>query len=500
MSIRLRLMLWYIVLLTSTLILLGIILYGIVRFSLYKEIEGTLYERAEFVADSVQFVEQAQEQSSKQGQPAPTLAPFDIHRDVYIEWRLSDNVLVEKSSNLNDRELPLSAAALARVRNGEPYLVETYFYGEPIHLLTQPVVYKDEMLGFIQVGHPLTDLEEELQRLLFVTITGVGLTLIGALVVGAWLAERALTPVDAVTQAALRISRAEDLGRRLPASQSMDEIGRLVAAFNEMLGRLEDVFRDQQRFVADVSHELRTPLTALQGNIELLKRDITHNPERGAESLLIIESEVARLSRLVSDLLLLARADGGEKVVVQPVELDTLLLDVFRQGHILLRASNQPVRLRLGHEDQATILGDPDRIKQLLLNLVSNAIKYTQEGEVVLSLWKDASREAGEVRITVEDTGIGISAEALPLLFRRFYRTDKARSRQFGGTGLGLAIVQWIVKAHQGTITVESEEGKGSTFTVTFPLPSAEELAQSKAITGRYRSLPIGKNLAPIKT
>ena len=491
MSIRLRLTLWYIVLLTSTLILFGIMLYGIVRFSFYKEIERTLHARAQFVEDSVQFVLKAQELSleqqllgredspeSKEKSPRPILAPFDIHRDVYIELRMSNGVLAKKSSNLNERELPLSAAALTRAHNGQSYMVETYFEGEPIKLLSQPVIYKERVWGIVQVAHTLLDLEEDLQRLFFFTITGIGLALIGALVIGAWLAERALTPVDAVTQAALRISRAEDLSRRLPTSRSRDEIGRLVGAFNEMLGRLEDVFRDQQRFVADVSHELRTPLTALQGNIELLKLDITHNPERCTESLFIIESEVARLNRLVSDLLLLARADGGEELILQPVELDTLLLDVFRQGHVLLRASNLPLRLRLGHEDQATIVGDPDRLKQLFLNLVDNAIKYTQEGEVILSLWKD--EQAREVRVSVEDTGIGIAAEAQPLLFHRFYRADKARSRQLGGTGLGLAIVQWIVKAHNGTIRVESEEGKGSTFTITLPLPSTEELAQCK--------------------
>jgi len=487
MSIRLRLTLWYIVLLTSTLILFGVILYGIVRYSFYKEVERTLYARAQFVENSVRFVLDTQEeytlqqhllnveesQPSDATSPAAWIAPFDIHRDVYIELRYVDGVIVRTSSNLNDQELPLSAAALTHIHNGESYLVDTHFAGEPVKLLSQPVIYEDKVWGIVQVAHSLVDVEEELQRLLFFTMTGIGLALIGALVIGAWLAERALTPVDAVTQAALRISRAEDLSRRLPPSSSMDEIGRLVAAFNEMLGHLDDVFSDQQRFVADVSHELRTPLTALQGNIELLKLDLNRNPERCTESLRIIESEVARLSRLVSDLLLLARADGGEKLVRQPVELDTLLLDVFRQGHILLRASKQPIRLRLGHEDQATILGDPDRLKQLFFNLVDNAIKYTQEGEVILSLWKD--EQAREVRVCVQDTGIGIAAEAQPFLFRRFYRTDKARSRQLGGTGLGLAIVQWILKAHDATIEVESKEGEGSTFTVTFPLPSAEE-------------------------
>ncbi len=510
MSIRLRLTLWYIVLLTSTLILFGVILYGIVRYSFYQEVERTLYARAKFVEDSVHFVLDTPEYTLQQHllnvedtqppnvtSPATLLAPFDIHRDVYIELRWFNGNIAKTSSNLNDQELPLSQLALTKAHNGESYLIDTQFAGETVKLLSQPIIYEDKVWGIVQVAHTLIKVEEELQRLLFFTMTGIGLALIGALVIGAWLAERALTPVDAVTQAALRISRAEDLSRRLPPSNSMDEIGRLVGAFNEMLGRLDDVFSDQQRFVADVSHELRTPLTAVQGNIELLRLDLSRNPERCKESLNIIESEVARLNRLVSDLLLLARADVGETLVQQPVELDTLLLDVFRQGHILLRASKLPIRLRLGHEDQATILGDPDRLKQLFLNLIDNAIKYTQEGEIILSLWKD--EDANEVRVCVQDTGIGIATEAQPFLFRRFYRTDKARSRQLGGTGLGLAIVQWIVKAHDAKIDVKSKEGEGSTFTVTFPLPSAEDLIESQQIEGSKRITP-SYPLRPITT
>ncbi|MBA3534598.1 MAG: hypothetical protein H0T73_21990, partial [Ardenticatenales bacterium] len=222
-----------------------------------------------------------------------------------------------------------------------------------------------------------------------------------------------------------------------------------------------------------------------------LKRGALEEPEERDEALTIIESEVARLNRLVADLLLLARADGGEKLAKQPVELDTLLLEVFRQGRLLATASGHSIRLRLGHEDQATVLGDPDRLKQLFLNLVDNAIKYTQEGEVVLSLWKDEA--LGEVRVEVQDTGIGIALESLPQLFRRFYRTDKARSRQLGGTGLGLAIVHWIVQAHEGAISVESEENKGSTFIVSLPLPSNDTLLKYKSSPTAFRSAtPIG--------
>jgi signal transduction histidine kinase len=490
MPIRLRLTLWYSALFIGTLILFGVALYSIARYSLYSDVDRTLQRGAGAAIESWRFVVDQNLTAIEEGSDLRfQSAPVDVlaRTDLFLELRLPNGTVIDASRNLGAEPLPLNVLALERVQAGEATLTRATLNNEPIRVYTEPFIFNGRVVGFVQVARSLRELEATLQSLAVFIMTGIGLTFLFTLLVGAWLAERVLEPVDAVTQAALRISRAEDLSRRLPPYQPLDEIGRLIAAFNEMLSRLDEVFRDQQRFVADVSHELRTPLTALQGNIDLLKRGAISDPVAVNESLATIESEVARLNRLVADLLLLARADGGEKTAWQPVELDTLLLDVFRQGRVLATASNASVRLRLGHEDQATVLGDPDRLRQLFLNLVDNAIKYTPEGEVVLSLWKD--EEKGEVRVVVQDTGIGIPADALPLLFRRFYRTDKARSRQLGGTGLGLAIVDWIVQAHHGSIEVQSEEGKGSTFTITLPLPTPEEMGRARVPTGTYRAL-----------
>ena len=180
-------------------------------------------------------------------------------------------------------------------------------------------------------------------------------------------------------------------------------------------------------------------------------------------SLDAIQVESERMTRMVGDLLLLAQADAGQPIRRERVELDTLVLQVYRQ----VRPLAEGIELVIGAEDQATILGDPDRIKQLLLNLVDNAIKYTpQGGKVTLGL----QRVEGWAQLSVADTGIGIPAQDLPHIFERFYRVDKARSRAAGGTGLGLSIVQWIVQAHNGKIDVQSETGKGTTFTVWLPL------------------------------
>jgi signal transduction histidine kinase len=269
--------------------------------------------------------------------------------------------------------------------------------------------------------------------------------------------------MDRVTKTARSISRSGDLGRRLEQPRTLDEVGRLAQTFNEMLARIEGLFRAQQRFVADVSHELRSPLTAIRGNLDLLERGAADDPAARQEALGAMDVEVQHMSRLVADLLTLARADAGVPIEKQPVELDTILLDVYRHA----RLTAQGVTISIANEDQVTVQGDPDRLKQLFLNLTDNALKYTPAGGRVTLAWERAD---GWVRVAVADTGIGIAPENLPHLFERFYRADKARSREQGGTGLGLAIAKWIAEAHGGKILVESQVGKGSTFTVLLPL------------------------------
>jgi signal transduction histidine kinase len=236
-----------------------------------------------------------------------------------------------------------------------------------------------------------------------------------------------------------------------------------------MLGRLEMSFDTQQRLVADVSHELRTPLTTIQGNLDLLRRGAADDPAMRNDSLAAIGNETARMRRLVNDLLLLAQADAGLQLQLHPVELDTLLLDVYRQGQVISQGTG--VRVRLGAEDQAVVLGDADRLRQLLLNLVDNAIKYTPSGgDVTLTL----KREAGWVLVSVADTGCGIPPEDLPHIFERFYRADRSRARP-GGAGLGLSIAKWVAEAHGGELEVESELGQGTVFTLYLPEPRDDD-------------------------
>jgi signal transduction histidine kinase len=227
-----------------------------------------------------------------------------------------------------------------------------------------------------------------------------------------------------------------------------------------MLARLERAFQDQRNFLLDVSHDLRTPLAALRGNIDvlLMRGDLDEDTRAQLEHM---SAETGRLIRLTTNLLYMASADSGRQAERRPVELDVVCLEVYRQ----VKDLRTDVGVRLGQEDQLTVIGDRDLLKQMVLNLAENAVKYSpREGKVTLSLY----RSNGSARITIEDNGPGIPADQLPHIFERFYRGNNRGKT--GGSGLGLAIASWVAQAHGGNIDVESEPGRGSTFSVVLPL------------------------------
>jgi len=315
------------------------------------------------------------------------------------------------------------------------------------------------------------DVVDLARRALLEIIIIIAATSMAMAAIASWFAiEQALSPLSAVTETALQISRADDLSQRIPnPSSKQDETGRFIDAFNETLERLEHIFTSQQRFLADVSHELRTPLTVIKGNVDLMRR----MKQVDEESLDTIEDEADRLTRLVGNLLLEAQAESGKlPLYFSPVELDTLLLDVFKEMRVLAR---DRVIIRLTEIDQIMVNGDRDRLKQVLINLVSNAIKYTPKGgEVFLSLGKMGDN----ARLIVRDTGQGIAVEDLPHIFERFFRAEKSRTRsKTSGFGLGLSIAYWIVDHHGGRIEVNSAENKGTTFCIYLPILKSNETA-----------------------
>ena len=464
MPIRARLILWYVGLLAFVLVIFDVAVYAVLAYRTYADVDRQVQTLADQIVMSIRAENNP---LSVLVSGRVRLPPMDAFSTPDTYWQIvrADGIIAARSANLGDQNLPLDSETLQKTGQGESVLATVRAGNARVRIFSTPLVVLRNNVGTVQVGASLQSVDATLRRVAGLLTAGSFLAILAAGIVGFALARAALRPIDRVTQAALRITRAEDLSRRLPEPTVQDEVGRLTATFNEMLGRLEDLFRAQQHLVADVSHELRTPLTTIQGNLDLLRRGALEDPGARREALRAIEVDVGAMSRLVTDLLLLAQADAGVKLEFQPVELDTLLLDVYRQAQRL----SQGVRVKLGEEDQALVMGDPDRLRQLLLNLVDNALKYTPPGgEVTLSL----QREPGWVCISVADTGIGIPPEDLPHIFERFYRSDKARTRGKGGTGLGLAIAKWIAEAHNGRITVESAPGKGSTFTVWLPSPA----------------------------
>ena len=472
MSLRVRLALLYTLIVGGILLVFGTAVYVAVSFTLTNQVDRTLILVATDVVNATSI--------SQSGQLSPAIPPAgDLSRDVFVQFWSRDGRLLAQSDLLDMRGIqrPLDKAGL---NASLPYFRDVVIGNASLRVITIPLVtpISNRIVSILQVGTSLAVVDATLRALLVVLLSGALISMIIAGLAGWVSTKQALTPLEAVTQTALQITRADDLSRRIPYSgPPNDEIGQLIHAFNQTLSRLENLFHTQRRFVADVGHELRTPLTVIKGNVELMRR-MNCTDEESMDS---IESEVDRLSRLVGDLLLLAQAESGKLPLAHDmVELDTLLFDVLQQMRVLAR---DKVQLRLGEIDQVLVCGDRDKLKQVLVNLISNAIKYTPEGgEVLVGLGKAGER----ARLTVADTGPGIPPEDMPHIFERFYRGEKSRtrSRDGKGFGLGLSIAYWIVRGHEGIIEVAPRQPHGSIFTVWLPLAGEsceqEEMEQAR--------------------
>ena len=455
MSLRNRLTLLNIVLLGGLFIFFGVLAYAVVTVMLYNQIDSSLERTAKQVITQVRRNEEG------------GLARLDTSN-----FKLTSNILIQvwdgkqavgNSPVLGDVNEPMDqVGAKSTIPIYRDVTVED---GIHLRILSVPLVSERRFVGVIQVAANLDIVDSArrilLSALLFASVLGVAIAALASQVS----VKQFLSPLETITSAADQINRADDLSRRVPYDGAPeDEIGQLVDAINQTFERLEVLFTSQQRFIADVSHELRTPLTVIKGNVDLMRRTKSFD----AESLDSIDQEAGRLTRLVTDLLLLAKAEAGSLPLTKStVELDTLLMEVFSEMRVL--AANK-VQVKLIEIDQLRVNGDRDRLKQVFLNLIANAIQYTPfGGEVFLNL----SRSAEYAKLIVRDTGPGIPAEDLPYIFERFYRAEKSRTRSgVAGFGLGLSIAHWIVEQHGGKIEVSSREGKGTTFAIWLPLIS----------------------------
>ncbi len=490
-SIRTRLTLWYTGLLAATVLVLGGVTFALLMRGLWNDIDSTLERVARAAAQAAE-------------KTATEFVPPDMNEllrryfgssfaDRFYQFLDPRGEVDPRLPRLRTNPLTVSPKALKNATEGYGTF-ETLANGAeyPLRVFTFPIVVRGRLVNVLQVGMSLEGLQRERQNFLWAlaTLTPLALILAGG---GGWLlANRALRPVDRMTQAARRIE-AERLAERLEGAEVDDELGRLARTLNEMLARLEAGFAQVRRFSADASHELRTPLTILKGEIEVALR----SAREPAEYQRVLESaleEVERMARLVDDLLMLSRADAGAlRWDKEPVELDRLVEDIAKRGEILGRARG--IQVGIQTLEPLIACGDEQRLRQLLLNLVDNAVKYTPSGgRITLSLRRVGGESdgpptagpdaaalhpiasspdllAGEwAEIAVNDTGVGIPPDALPRIFERFYRVDGARSREAGGAGLGLCIAKTIAEAHGGDIRVESGFGSGSTFTVRVPL------------------------------
>ncbi len=456
MSLRSRLTLLYITLVGGILLLFGVVIYVSVSLTVTNQIDQTLRQTANnFISNT---------RVDQTGELFVTTAPLaDLPTDVYVQVWSRNNRLSAAPNTPTTRMLdPVG------YQSSKPVWNDVFIGSSHLRVLTIPLRVGDRFVGTMQVGTQLTVVDATQRTLLIVLAIGTlaAITISG---LAAWLSTRqALAPLKDVTEAALTITRADDLSRRIPyRGPKEDETGQLITAFNRTLSRLENLFHQQRRFMADVGHELRTPLTVIKGNVALLRR----MGSTDEESLSSIESEVDRLTRLVGDLLLLAQAESGKLPLARRlVELDTLLLEAMQQMRVLAR---DKLTMKIGEIDQVLVCGDNDRLKQVLVNLIGNAIKYTPAGgEVIVSLGKTAN----QARLTIRDNGPGIPAEDMPHIFERFYRGEKSRTRSQDGKGfgLGLSIAYWIVRNHGGRIEVNSVEGKGTTFCIWLPLKDGE--------------------------
>jgi two-component system OmpR family sensor kinase len=475
MPLRARLSLLYTSIVGGILLLFGVAIYSAIRASLLTQIDNTLKSTASDIIPNI-FVDANGELN------LATSTNLEYFSDVFVQVWGRGNKLRSASSNIRLLNRPLDSSGL---QSSDPIfrdlILTTDFDVAHIRILTVPLVIGDRQVGVVQVGTSLAVVDAAQQNLLIILIIGVVVSMSVA-GVASWVSTRqALSPLEDVTHAALQITRADDLSHRIPyQGPPEDEVGQLIHAFNQTLGRLENLFNSQRRFLADVGHELRTPLTVIKGNVDLMRRI----KEADEESMDSIESEVDRLTRLVGDLLLLAQAESGKLPLDRHlVELDTLILEALQQMKVL---AQDKLILKLGEIDQVLVCGDKDKLKQVLVNLVGNAINYTQfGGEVTLGLGKIEN----QAYITVSDNGPGIPVKDLPYIFERFYRGEKSRTRPRSGKGfgLGLSIAYWIIRNHGGSIEVESKVGKGTLFRVWLPLSTGtceDESTESLPIVG----------------
>ncbi len=473
MSLRLRLALWCSALTGAVVVLVCFYSYAVHSRAHYDELDATLWSVTRHVAGELGAagtdVERARILASARrlgtevriygldGRrhtllPMPPVVDVDVHAVLAGPPHPAYPAVAALAPALHPPEHRPGAFGLLRGTDGARWRVfvlpDTTLEGTPHYLATA-----------LPLAHLDASVRQFARLMVVMAVLGCALTFVAG-----WLvAGRALRPVAVLTETAHRIAQSRVFSQRVAVGDPHDELSRLATTFNEMLASLEQAYAAQQRFVSDASHELRAPITVIQANLELLKRHAAMPAPEREQAVAEAYQESARLARLVADLLALARADAGVPMRRQRVELDRVLMTVLGEARHLTRDH----RFEVEAIEPVIVEGDPDRLKQLLLIPIDNALRYTPaSGRVGVAL----RRRRGVVEISIRDTGIGIAAEDLPHVFERFYRADPARTRDPGGTGLGLGIARWIAVQHGGVIDLTSAPGQGTTVSIRLPV------------------------------
>ena len=463
MSLRLRLILAYCGCIVLLVLVFGGILYTTMQHSLQTEMDRRLRVRASEVEltiwpGSTSLTAQSISAANL------NLAPLDEldAPGLYVQILDAGGNVVAASSNVLSGTLLAPADGVNAALHGEVWLGTAGPGGErSLRLLMQPIRNGSTAIGVLEVGQSRQPLLQTLADLRALLLIVGSVALVGGALTCWLITQRALRRLAMVSATAAAIAEQRDFARRLPAGERRDEVGQLERTINDLLATVDELLRRHREFIADTSHELRNPLLAVRTDLDLLDR--IDDPAARQDCLDEARQQVERMSRLVADLLLLARTESGQVIELHPVDLAALLHRVAADA----AAGAARRTITVGALAPATVQGDEGRLYQVLTNLVQNAVQHTgDDGRITLSL----AHADGWAAMTVADDGEGIPAEHLPHIFERFYRADPRGERS---TGLGLAIVKHLVEAHGGHLTVESTVGAGSRFTVWLPAPAA---------------------------
>ena len=455
-SLRLQLTAWYLAFFSVLLLLLCVLLYGALARSMQRRLDASLTMQAGTAAKLL--AEELQEmRGDASGAAADVLAEMQPSGQVIAI--LEDEDVLAGGTAAQSHELAAAAQA-ARAEPGSETVVPLPSWGtHGARAAAHQLTYRTRRFTVLAV-EPLDSIAADLQSLRRTLALALPLLILLAGAGGYLLTRRGLAPLGAMTEQAGCIT-SQNLSARLEIGKAAEELTLLAASFNELLSRLDQSFETMRRFVQDASHELRTPLAVIRG-----EADVALSRERPAaeyrESLATIQQEAQRLSRLVDDLLNLARADAGRvQLRIEELYLNDLLSECCRSVQPL--AAARQIELECRCAGDVPFRGDEGLLRRMVINLLDNAVRYTSPGGKV-SASLDA--QGGDVRIRIADTGIGIAPESAGRVFERFYRADPSRSREQDGFGLGLSIVKWIAESHHGQVELRSKPGEGSTFTV----------------------------------